>query len=81
MRGGPAWRRVMPNALVAAAVAAVLALGTWNVLVTGDRDAARATAMLGWHPRVRLDEGLRRSVTAAATDVGAGLRQEMRPAP
>jgi hypothetical protein len=40
----PAWRRVLPTALVAAAVAAVLALGAWNVVVTGDRDAARATA-------------------------------------
>jgi hypothetical protein len=40
----PAWRRVLPTALVAAAVAAVLSLGAWNVVVTGDRDAARATA-------------------------------------
>jgi hypothetical protein len=40
----PAWRRVLPTALVAAAVAAVLALGAWNVVVTDDRDAARATA-------------------------------------
>ncbi|GAB4081547.1 anti-sigma factor [Modestobacter muralis] len=40
----PAWRRVVPTALVAAAVAAVLALGAWNVVVTGDRDAARTTA-------------------------------------
>jgi hypothetical protein len=40
----PAWRRVLPTALVAAAVAAVLSLGAWNVAVTGDRDAARATA-------------------------------------
>ncbi|MCZ2828214.1 anti-sigma factor [Modestobacter sp. VKM Ac-2986] len=40
----PAWRRVLPTALVAAAVAAVLALGAWNVVVTGDRDAARTTA-------------------------------------
>ncbi|MQA36023.1 anti-sigma factor domain-containing protein [Modestobacter roseus] len=48
-RGGdpdlrPAWRRVLPTALVAAAVAAVLALGAWNVLLAGDRDAARAVA-------------------------------------
>ncbi len=42
--GRSAWRRVAPNALVSAAVAAILALGTWNVVVTGDRDAARATA-------------------------------------
>ena len=40
----PSWRRVLPTALVAAAVAAVLALGAWNVVVTGDRDAARTTA-------------------------------------
>jgi hypothetical protein len=40
----PAWRRVLPTALVAAAVAAVLSLGAWNVVVTGDRDAAQATA-------------------------------------
>jgi hypothetical protein len=40
----PSWRRVLPTALVAAAVAAVLALGAWNVVVTGDRDAARSTA-------------------------------------
>jgi Anti-sigma-K factor rskA len=40
----PAWRRVLPTALVAAAVAAVLSLGVWNVTVTSDRDAARAAA-------------------------------------
>jgi anti-sigma factor RsiW len=40
----PSWRRVLPTALVAAAVAAVLALGAWNVVVTGDRDAARTQA-------------------------------------
>ena len=40
----PAWRRVLPTALVAAAVAAVLSLSAWNVVVTGDRDAAQATA-------------------------------------
>ncbi|MEU2350001.1 anti-sigma factor [Modestobacter sp. NPDC049651] len=40
----PAWRRVLPGALVAAAVAAILALGTWNVVIAGDRDAAEATA-------------------------------------
>jgi hypothetical protein len=39
-----AWRRVLPTALVAAAVAAALSLGAWNVVVTGDRDAAQATA-------------------------------------
>jgi hypothetical protein len=42
--GRPAWRRVLPTALVAAAVAAVLSLGAWTVVVTGDRDAAQATA-------------------------------------
>jgi anti-sigma-K factor RskA len=40
----PAWRRVLPTALVAAAVAAVLSLGAWNVVLAGDRDAAQATA-------------------------------------
>lgn len=38
------WRRVVPRALVAAGVAAVLGLGAWNVAVTQDRDTARATA-------------------------------------
>jgi hypothetical protein len=40
----PSWRRVLPTALVAAGVAAALALGAWNVVVTGDRDAARTQA-------------------------------------
>jgi hypothetical protein len=40
----PAWRRVLPTALVAVAVAAVLSLGAWNVVVASDRDAAQATA-------------------------------------
>lgn len=40
----PAWRRVFPHALVAAAVAAVLALGAWNVVLSGDRAAVQATA-------------------------------------
>jgi hypothetical protein len=40
----PTWRRVLPTALVAAAVAAVLSLGAWAVVASGDRDAARATA-------------------------------------
>ena len=31
------WRRVVPNALVAAAVAAILALGTWNVVLDSAR--------------------------------------------
>jgi hypothetical protein len=50
----PAWRRVLPTALVAAAVAAVLSLGAWNVVVTGDRDAAQATAA----EQARMLEGL-----------------------
>ena len=37
-------RRLLLPALAAAAVAAVLALGTWIVVVTGDRDAAQAIA-------------------------------------
>jgi anti-sigma factor RsiW len=40
----PAWRRVLPHALVAVAVAAILALGSWNVVLAGDRDAVQATA-------------------------------------
>ncbi|MGY1621554.1 anti-sigma factor domain-containing protein [Geodermatophilus sp. SYSU D00965] len=36
------WRRVLPNALVAAAVAAILALGTWNVVLSSARDDAQA---------------------------------------
>ena len=40
----PTWRRVLPNALVAAATAAVLGLGTWNVLLTDARDEAAASA-------------------------------------
>ncbi|MGY1814141.1 anti-sigma factor domain-containing protein [Blastococcus sp. SYSU D00820] len=39
-----AWRRVLPNALVAAAVAAILGLGTWNVLLATSRDEVAATA-------------------------------------
>ncbi|MEX5720093.1 anti-sigma factor domain-containing protein [Geodermatophilus maliterrae] len=39
-----AWRRVVPNALVAAAVAAILALGTWNVVLGSARDEAQAVA-------------------------------------
>lgn len=40
----PSWRRVLPTALVAAGVAAVLALGTWNVVLSSARDEAQATA-------------------------------------
>ena len=40
----PSWRRRLPAALVAAAVAAVLALGAWNATVSSDRDQARAEA-------------------------------------
>jgi anti-sigma-K factor RskA len=42
--GSPAWRRVLPHALVAAAVAAVLALGAWNVVLSSDRADAQAVA-------------------------------------
>jgi hypothetical protein len=38
------WRRVLPNALVAAGVAAILALGTWNVVLSSARDQAQAVA-------------------------------------
>ena len=40
----PAWRRVLPTALVAAALAAVLSLGAWVAVLTGDRNAAQSTA-------------------------------------
>jgi anti-sigma-K factor RskA len=40
----PPWRRVLPHALAAAAVAAVLALGAWNVVLSGDRAAVQAVA-------------------------------------
>jgi len=40
----PAWRRVLPTALIAAAVAAVLSMAAWNVVVSSDRDAAAAVA-------------------------------------
>ena len=38
------WRHALPNVLVAAGAAAVLALGAWNVVLTQDRDSAQATA-------------------------------------
>ncbi|WP_369133306.1 anti-sigma factor [Modestobacter sp. I12A-02662] len=38
------WRRVLPPALVAASIAAVLVLGAWNVVLTGQRQAAEAAA-------------------------------------
>jgi Anti-sigma-K factor rskA len=38
------WRRVLPNALVAAGVAAILALSTWNVVLSAARDEAQAAA-------------------------------------
>jgi hypothetical protein len=38
------WRRILPNALVAAAVAAILALGTWNVVLSTARDEAQTAA-------------------------------------
>ena len=60
----PSWRRVLPTALVAAGVAAVLALGAWNVVVTSDRDAARTTA--AEQSRV-IDSLLQPGVAAIAT--------------
>ncbi|TFV59072.1 anti-sigma factor [Geodermatophilus sp. DF01-2] len=38
------WRRVLPNALVAAGVAAILALGTWNVVLSSAREQAQEAA-------------------------------------
>ena len=63
----PSWRRVLPGALVAAAVAAILALGTWNVVLTGDRDAAQATAARQEQVLRGLLEG-GRAVVAPLTD-------------
>jgi hypothetical protein len=43
--GDPAarWRRVLPVGLVAAAVAAILGLGLWNVVLASDRQQLQAT--------------------------------------
>jgi hypothetical protein len=40
----PAWRRLLPTALVAAAVIIVLALGTWNVMLSEARSSAETAA-------------------------------------
>jgi anti-sigma-K factor RskA len=37
------WRRALPLGLVAAAVAAILGLGLWNVVLTSDREQLQAT--------------------------------------
>jgi hypothetical protein len=37
------WRRVLPVGLVAAAVAAIVGLGVWNVVLTSDRQELQAT--------------------------------------
>jgi anti-sigma-K factor RskA len=39
----PVWRRVLPGVLVAAAVATILGLGLWNVVLAQSRDELRAT--------------------------------------
>jgi hypothetical protein len=39
----PGWRRALPMALVAAAVAAIVGLGLWNVVLTSDRQELQAT--------------------------------------
>jgi hypothetical protein len=39
----PAWRRALPTALVAAAVAAILGLGIWNVALAESRERLRST--------------------------------------
>jgi anti-sigma factor RsiW len=39
----PLWRRSLPGALVAAAVATILGLGLWNVVLAQSRDELRAT--------------------------------------
>jgi hypothetical protein len=38
------WRRVLPPALIAAAVTAILVLGAWDVVLTGQRQAAQTAA-------------------------------------
>jgi hypothetical protein len=38
------WRRMLPSILVAAAVIAILALGTWNVMLSEARTSAEAAA-------------------------------------
>jgi ferric-dicitrate binding protein FerR (iron transport regulator) len=39
----PGWRRVLPGALVAAAVAAIVGLGLWNVVLAADRQELQST--------------------------------------
>lgn len=39
----PRWRRALPTALAAAAVAAIVGLGLWNVVLTSDRQKLEAT--------------------------------------
>jgi len=69
----PAWRRVLPTALVAAAVAAVLSLGAWNVVVTGDRDAAQATATEQAQMLDALLEPGRATIAPARTEDGRAV--------
>lgn len=40
----PSWRRLLPTALVAAAVIAILALGSWNVMLSEARSSAETAA-------------------------------------
>jgi anti-sigma-K factor RskA len=42
--GGPAWRRALPAALIAAAVAAVIGLGIWNVSLSDSLARTQAAA-------------------------------------
>ena len=39
----PGWRRALPMGLIAAAVAAILGLGLWNVVLASDREKLQAT--------------------------------------
>jgi hypothetical protein len=39
----PGWRRALPMGLVAAAVAAIVGLGLWNVVITSDRQQLQST--------------------------------------
>ncbi|GAB3344166.1 anti-sigma factor domain-containing protein [Modestobacter lapidis] len=64
----PAWRRVLPHALVAAAVAAVLALGAWNVVLSSDRADAQAMAAERAEMIESLLEPGRATIAPLATD-------------
>jgi hypothetical protein len=67
------WRRVLPTALVAAAVAAVLSVGAWGVVVAGERDAARETAAEQAQVLDRLLTAGRATIAPVATEDGRAV--------